>query len=160
MDQIKVVIMMGNKSDLSTMAESVEILNDFGVKNEIKVLSLRQTSRETAEYVQHVEAKGAKVIICSAGGASSLAGRVATRTHLPVISVPVGIIVSNLNSLLSMVKMPAGVSVASVAIGKSGAKNAALLAIRILALSDTVLAKKLSAFSKTQHMKVLKSRLS
>ncbi|MCB9771434.1 MAG: 5-(carboxyamino)imidazole ribonucleotide mutase [Candidatus Omnitrophica bacterium] len=160
MDQIKVVIMMGNKSDSPIMAEGVKILNDFGVRNEIKVLSARQSSREIVEYVKHAEAKDVKVIICSAGGAASLAGRVAARVHLPVISVPVKTIVSNCNSLLPMVKMPLGVSVASVAIGKSGAKNAALLAIRILALSDKVLAKKLSTFSKAQQEKVLKSRLS
>ncbi len=155
MEKIKVAIMMGSKSDLPTMEEGAKILKDFGVGYEIKVLSAHRTPRETCEYAEKAKSKGIQVIICGAGGAAALAGVVAAHTNLPVIGVPIESVLNGLDSLLSTVQMPPGVPVAAVAIGKNGAKNAALLAIRIIALADDSLAKKLDDFSDDQRKRVL-----
>lgn len=155
MEKIQVAIMMGSKSDLPTMEEGAKILKDFGIGYEIKVLSAHRTPRETAQYAEEAKAKGIQVIICGAGGAAALAGVVAAHTHLPVLGVPIESVLNGLDSLLSTVQMPPGVPVGAVAIGKNGAKNAALLAIRIMALADEGLAKKLDAFSDDQRKKIL-----
>lgn len=155
MSKIQVAIMMGSKSDLPTMEEGAKILNDFGVGYEIKVLSAHRTPHETAQYAQNAKAKGIEVIICGAGGAAALAGVVAAHTSLPVLGVPIESVLNGLDSLLSTVQMPPGVPVGAVAIGKNGAKNASLLAIRILALGDQTLAKKLEDFSEEQRKRVL-----
>lgn len=155
MSQVKVAIMMGSKSDLPTMEEGAKILRDFGIGYEIKVLSAHRTPRETAAYAEAAKSKGIEVIICGAGGAAALAGVVAAHTNLPVLGVPIESVLNGLDSLLSTVQMPPGVPVGAVAIGKHGAKNAALLAIRILALSDKDLSKKLDAFSDDQRKRVL-----
>lgn len=155
MDQVKVAIMMGSKSDLPTMEEGAKILKDFGVGYEIKVLSAHRTPRETAAYAEAAKSKGIKVIICGAGGSAALAGVVAAHTNLPVLGVPIESVLDGLDSLLSTVQMPPGVPVGALAIGKPGSKNAALLALRIIALSDESIAKKLDTFSDDQRKKIL-----
>lgn len=157
MQKVQVAIMMGSKSDLPTMEEAAKILKDFGVGYEIKVLSAHRTPRETADYAEQAKSKGIEAIICGAGGAAALAGVVAAHTNLPVIGVPIESVLNGLDSLLSTVQMPPGVPVGAVAIGKNGAKNAALLAIRILALGDEGLAKKLDLFSDDQRKRVLEA---
>ncbi len=155
MEHIKVAIMMGSKSDLPTMEEGARILKDFGVGYEIKVLSAHRTPRETAAYAESAKAKGIQVIICGAGGSAALAGVVAAHTNLPVLGVPIESVLDGLDSLLSTVQMPPGVPVGALAIGKPGAKNAALLALRILGVADETIAKKLDAFSEDQRKKIL-----
>ncbi|MCA9409300.1 MAG: 5-(carboxyamino)imidazole ribonucleotide mutase [Candidatus Omnitrophica bacterium] len=161
MANIQVAIMMGSKSDLSIMEEAAKILNDFGVMNEIKVLSAHRTPVETARYAEEFRAKGGKVFICGAGVSAALAGVVAAHTTLPVIGVPIDASPLNgMDALLSTVQMPPGVPVGAVAIGKSGAKNAALLAIRILSLTDGSFEKKLEQFKEEQKKKILDIKIS
>jgi phosphoribosylaminoimidazole carboxylase PurE protein len=155
MKDIKVAIMMGSKSDLPTMDEAAKILKDFAVPYEIKVLSAHRTPRETVAYAEGLKEKGVQVVICGAGGSAALAGVVAAHTNLPVIGIPIDSVLNGMDSLLSTVQMPPGVPVGAVAIGKPGAKNAALLAIRILALADKRLAKRLDQFSDDQRKKIL-----
>ncbi len=159
MNKIYVAIMMGSKSDLPTMEEAATILKDFGVGYEMKVLSAHRTPKETAEYAEGLKAGGVKVVICGAGGSAALAGVVAAHTLLPVIGIPIESVLNGLDSLLSTVQMPPGVPVGAVAIGKPGAKNAALLALRILALSDSKIAKKLEKFREDQRQQILKQTL-
>ena len=156
MSEIKVGIMMGSKSDLPTMEEAAKILKDFGVGCEIKVLSAHRTPKETADYAESAKGRGIQVLICGAGGSAALAGVVAAHTLLPVIGVPIESVLNGLDSLLSTVQMPPGVPVGAVAIGKAGAKNAALLAVRILALSDKGIDRKLEKFKEDQRDKILK----
>lgn len=155
MKDIKVAVMMGSKSDLSTMEETEKILKDFGVPCEVKVLSAHRTPKETAAYAEGLKDRGIQVVICGAGGSAALAGVVAAHTPLPVIGIPIDSVLNGMDSLLSTVQMPPGVPVGAVAIGKAGAKNAALLAIRILALSDQALSVKLEQFHDEQRKKVL-----
>lgn len=155
MDQIKVAIMMGSKSDLPTMEEGAKILKDFGVGYEIRILSAHRTPRETAAYAEAAKGRGIQVMICGAGGSAALAGVVAAHTNLPVIGVPIESVLNGLDSLLSTVQMPPGVPVGGVSIGKQGAKNAALLALRIMALSDNNIAKKMDQFVDDQRKKIL-----
>ncbi len=159
MKNILVAIMMGSKSDLPTMQEAATILKDFGVGYEMKVLSAHRTPKETAEYAEGLKAEGVKVVICGAGGSAALAGVVAAHTLLPVIGIPIESVLNGLDSLLSTVQMPPGVPVGAVAIGKPGAKNAALLALRILALSDSKIAKKLEKFREDQRQQILKQTI-
>ena len=159
MADIQVAIMMGSKSDLPTMEEAAKILKEFGVECEMRVLSAHRTPKETAEYAEGLKKRGVKVVICGAGGSAALAGVVAAHTQLPVIGVPIETVLNGLDSLLSTVQMPPGVPVGGVAIGKGGAKNAGLLALRILALSDQQLHKKLVAYSDEQRAKILKERI-
>lgn len=155
MDNVLVGIMMGSKSDLPVMEEGAKILKDLGVGYEIKILSAHRTPKETCAYAESAKSRGIKVLICGAGGSAALAGVVAAHTNLPVIGVPIESVLNGLDSLLSTVQMPPGVPVGAVAIGKPGAKNAALLALRILALSDAALAQKLDQFTDDQRKKVL-----
>lgn len=157
MDKILVGIMMGSKSDMPTMEEAANILKDFGVGCELKVLSAHRTPKETCAYAEAAKSRGIKVLICGAGGSAALAGVVAAHTNLPVIGIPIESVLNGLDSLLSTVQMPPGVPVGAVAIGKGGAKNAGLLALRILALSDEAIAKKLETFSDDQRKKILAS---
>ena len=159
MTEIKVAIMMGSKTDLPTMEEGAQILKDFGVEYEIRVLSAHRTPKETAAYAEDLKKRGVKVVICGAGGSAALAGVVAAHTLLPVIGVPIESTLSGLDSLLSTVQMPPGVPVGAVAIGKAGARNAALLALRILALSDKQIDKKLEKFSDDQRKKILETKI-
>jgi len=128
-------IIMGSRSDLETMQEAASVLDELGVPYEMKVVSAHRTPDEMFAYAESAEGRGLKVIIAGAGGAAHLPGMTAAKTTLPVIGVPVlTSALHGLDSLLSIVQMPGGVPVATVAIGKAGAKNAGLLAAQILAL--------------------------
>lgn len=140
---------MGSKSDLETMQPAADILSEFGVDFEIKVVSAHRTPEAMVEYAQTAKDRGIKVIIAGAGGAAHLPGMVASLTTLPVIGVPVPTKhLGGLDSLYSMAQMPAGIPVATVAIGNS--KNAGLLALRILGLTDESVAANLEAFRQSQ----------
>lgn len=150
-----VVVIMGSKSDWETMRHATETLTRFGVPHETKVLSAHRTPILTAEYASTAAERGIQVIIAGAGGAAHLPGIVAAYTLLPVLGVPVeSHALKGLDSLLSIVQMPGGVPVGTLAIGKAGAQNAALLAIAILANHDPALREKLGAFREEQAGKV------
>ena len=155
MSKAKVGILMGSKTDLMIMEKATEILKKFGVEYEMRILSAHRTPDETAEFVNSAAEKNIKVFIAGAGGAAHLPGVVAGSTTLPVIGVPINSSLSynGLDSLLSIVQMPSGVPVASVAI--DGSKNAAILAVQILATADAQLASQLKDFKKEQASKVL-----
>ena len=139
-DSPKVSIVMGSKSDLETLKEAAAVLKWFGVSHELRVISAHRTPEAARTYRLSAEERGVRVIIAGAGKAAHLAGVVASLTHLPVIGVPMTTSdLGGLDSLLSMVQMPGGIPVATVAIGKAGAKNAALLAVAMLALGDATL---------------------
>ncbi|WP_297895706.1 5-(carboxyamino)imidazole ribonucleotide mutase [uncultured Campylobacter sp.] len=141
-----VSIIMGSKSDYEVVYEAAKILNEFGVAYEMIVSSAHRSPARTAKYVADAEKKGVQVFICAAGMAAHLAGAVAANTTKPVLGVPLGgSALSGVDALYSTVQMPAGIPVATLAIGKAGAKNAAYLAVQILALSDEVLSSKLKA---------------
>ena len=160
MSTIKVAIMMGSDSDLPTMEEAAKVLKEFGVGYEMRVLSAHRTPKECAAYAEELKSRGVKVVICGAGGSAALAGVVAAHTTIPVIGIPIETTaLSGMDSLLSTVQMPPGVPVAAVAIGKSGAKNAGLLAVRILSLSDKTLDKKLEKYRNDQRDKILKIKV-
>ena len=138
---------MGSKSDWETMAQADQILTEFGVAHECRVMSAHRTPALTAEYASTAASRGLEVIIAGAGGAAHLAGVVASHTVLPVIGVPMqSAALNGIDSLLSTVQMPKGVPVATVAIGASGAANAGLLAVAILATSRPELRAKLQAY--------------
>ena len=139
-------ILMGSKSDWETMRQADEMLARFGVEHESRILSAHRTPVETAEYASSAAGRGLEVIIAGAGGAAHLAGVVAAHTLLPVIGVPISSALNGLDSLLSTVQMPRGVPVATVAIGATGAANAGLLAVAILATSRPELRAKLQAY--------------
>ncbi len=139
----QVAILMGSDSDRSVMEETSKILEQFGVSFEMKVISAHRSPKLVTEYAESAEKNGFKVFICGAGGAAHLAGTVAAHTILPVIGVPLDSALNGVDSFVATLQMPAGVPVATVAIGKAGAKNAAYLAIEILALSDRKLIGKL-----------------
>jgi len=144
-------IIMGSRSDWETMRHAAEILDGFGVPHETKVVSAHRTPRRLYDYAQGAAARGLRVIVAGAGGAAHLPGMAASMTHLPVLGVPVeSKALSGLDSLLSIVQMPAGVPVGTLAIGKAGAINAGLLAASILATSDAGLAAKLEAWRQSQ----------
>lgn len=158
MDNIQVALMMGSRNDMAVVEETVKVLRDFGVGHEVKVLSAHRTPKQTAAYAESLAARGVKVVICAAGGSAALSGVVAAHTQLPVIGIPLDSMGFNgLDALLSTIQMPPGVPVAGVGIGKPGAKNAALVAVRILALSDKGLLKKLDEHTREQAEKVLNS---
>ena len=161
MKDVTVAIMMGSESDAPVMSEAAKLLKDFGVSCEMRVLSAHRTPKETVAYVEEKSKSGTKVFICGAGGSAALAGVVSAHTFVPVIGVPLNSmgVDGGLDSILSTVQMPPGVPVAAVALGKPGARNAALLAIRILALNDKDLFKKLQDYQKTQADKILKTKV-
>jgi len=151
---------MGSKSDWETMRYAVEALDELGVPNESHVLSAHRTPDATAEFARKAAVRGLRVIIAGAGGAAHLAGVIAAHTWLPVLGVPIqSKALQGLDSLLSIAQMPGGVPVGTLAIGSSGAKNAALLAASILAISDNKIQKKLEAFRKKQTDAVLAQRV-
>jgi 5-(carboxyamino)imidazole ribonucleotide mutase len=151
-----VAVLMGSKSDWETMRHAAETLERLGVPYESRVLSAHRTPAATAQYASDAEGRGIQVLIAAAGGAAHLAGAVAAQTLLPVLGVPMeGAALSGLDSLLSTVQMPAGVPVGTLAIGKAGAVNAALLAIAVLALSRPDLRERLRAFRREQTARVL-----
>lgn len=138
---------MGSRSDRDTMVEAARVLAEFGVGYEMEVVSAHRTPERMFEYAATAEERGLEVIIAGAGGAAHLPGMTASKTVLPVIGVPVlSSSLSGLDSLLSIVQMPRGVPVATVAIGKAGAANAGLLAVRILAAGDPSLRERLHAY--------------
>lgn len=150
-----VSIIMGSKSDYDVMKSCAETFEKFGVSYEILVSSAHRSPERTHDYVKEAEAKGAKAFICAAGMAAHLAGVVASLTTKPVIGVPMkGGLMDGLDSLLSTVQMPGGMPVATVAVGKAGAVNAAYLAMQIIAIADEELSKKLLA-DKEQKVKTV-----
>lgn len=155
---MKIGIVMGSTSDWGVVKGAVEILKSFGVEHEVKVLSAHRTPHELESWVSDLRERGFAAVIAAAGGAAHLAGVVAAFTTLPVIGVPIkGSAFEGTDSLLSMVQMPSGIPVAVVAV--NGAKNAALLAIEILAVTDLKLKEKMDNFRKEQAEKVLASVL-
>ena len=148
---------MGSKSDWDVMSAACETLDSFGVSYEKKVISAHRTPEFFCDYISSAAERGVKVVIAGAGGAAHLPGMAAAMTTLPVIGVPIKSALSGLDSLLSIVQMPSGIPVATMAIG--GAKNAALYAVSILALQYEALAEQLRAFRKEQAEKVLQTEL-
>lgn len=156
-----VAVIMGSKSDWETMRAADEILTEFGVAHECRVISAHRTPQLMAEFASGAEGRGIEVIIAGAGGAAHLPGMTAAHTTLPVLGVPVeSKALKGLDSLLSIVQMPGGVPVATFAIGASGAKNAGLLAVSILAGKRRRLREKLKAYRERQTSKVLEDSLS
>jgi 5-(carboxyamino)imidazole ribonucleotide mutase len=154
----KVAIVMGSRSDWPTMKKAADALDALGVAYEAKVVSAHRTPQRLVEFSTGAQAAGYKVIIAGAGGAAHLPGMVASMTILPVLGVPVqSKALNGLDSLLSIVQMPGGVPVATLAIGDAGAKNAGLLAAQILAISDAALAQRLTAFRAEQTDSVVES---
>jgi len=146
-----VALIMGSQSDWPCVSVAAKILDEFGIPYEKKILSAHRTPDRTFAYVRSAESRGLKVIIAAAGGAAHLAGVTAALTTLPVLGVPMeSKALKGMDSLLSIVQMPGGIPVATFAIGDAGAKNAALHAVSILALSDPAIAKKLVAWRQKQ----------
>lgn len=153
-------IIMGSASDWDTMRETHNVLEEFGVPHEYRVLSAHRAPRAVTEYAESAEARGLKVIIGAAGGAAHLAGVLAAQTLLPVLGVPIeSQALKGMDSLLSTVQMPGGIPVGTLAIGKAGAKNAALLAIAMLATTDPALREKLLVYREKQTQAVLSVKL-
>lgn len=156
MNQPRVGIIMGSRSDWETMRHAAETLDQLGISYEKKVVSAHRTPDLLFEYASTAEARGLAVIIAGAGGAAHLPGMCASKTHLPVLGVPVqSRALNGLDSLLSIAQMPAGIPVGTLAIGEAGAKNAALLAAAILAIGDPALAERLRQFRAAQTQSVL-----
>ena len=149
-----VAVLMGSKSDWDTMRASSETLEKFGVAHECHVISAHRSPSMASDFAGQADSRGLQVIIAAAGGAAHLAGVIAAHTTLPVLGVPMTSALNGLDSLLSTVQMPGGIPVGTLAIGKAGATNAALLAIAILANSRPDLKKKLRAFRAEQEKKI------
>lgn len=155
MEKPQVAIVMGSISDLETMRGAIEILKDFNISFVAKVLSAHRTPKDLEAFVVAMEEAGVKVFIAGAGGAAALAGVIASHTTLPVLGVPIETkSLKGLDSLLSTVQMPAGIPVATFAIGKSGAKNAALFVISLFALGSQEMAGKIKSFRGRQAKKI------
>jgi 5-(carboxyamino)imidazole ribonucleotide mutase len=159
-DRPLVSVIMGSKSDWETLRHADEMLTRFAVPHECLVVSAHRTPERMADFARGAEARGVEVIIAGAGGAAHLPGMVAAQTLLPVLGVPVqSAALQGLDSLLSIVQMPSGVPVGTLAIGKAGAANAALLAVRFLARTRPELREKLAAFAEEQTSRVLSETL-
>ncbi len=159
-EQPLVGIVMGSKSDYEVLAAAVEILRALEIPHEARVLSAHRTPDQLFAYIEKARERGMKVMIAGAGGAAHLAGVMAAKTLLPVLAVPIAATPLNgLDSLLAMVQMPKGVPVATLAIGKPGAANAALFAAEILALTDAALYDRLAAWRAARAREVLESKL-
>ncbi len=159
MNQPKVAILMGSKSDLDLMRESAKILDQFGVGYEIKVLSAHRSPDATRDFALAAEGRGIQVLIAGAGAAAHLAGFLAAHTIVPVIGVPIDSTPLNgMDALMATVQMPAGVPVASMAVGKAGARNAGIFAVQILARQDEELAGKLKEFRRKMTEDLLASQ--
>jgi len=155
-----VAVVMGSKSDWSTMHHASDLLREFGIESESKIVSAHRTPDLLVEFARHAADQGLQVIISGAGGAAHLPGMLAAHTHLPVLGVPIeSRVLKGVDSLLSIVQMPAGIPVLTLAIGEAGAKNAALSAISILALQNAKLREKLLEFRRQQTEQVLNARL-
>lgn len=151
----RVAVVMGSKSDWETMEHAVATLGSLGIEHEVRVLSAHRTPDALEAFVSDVEARGCEVFVAAAGGAAHLAGVVASKTLKPVIGVPMGSALGGLDSLLSTVQMPAGIPVATVAIGRAGAINAALLAAAILVHGDEELEGRIRTYRESQAQAVL-----
>ena len=150
-----VALLMGSKSDLPKLQTALDVFSDFGIAHTVRVMSAHRTPDAVIEFASSAASNGYKVLIAAAGGAAHLAGVVAAHTSLPVIGIPVAIApFEGLDSLLATVQMPGGIPVATVGAGSGGAKNAALLAARILALGDTAVAANYEKFVAAQSSKV------
>lgn len=148
-------IVMGSDSDLPVMEEAGKVLDSFGVRYEITITSAHRSPKKTRDYIRSAEEKGIKIIIAGAGLAAHLAGVIAAETTMPVIGVPINSSpLLGLDSILSTLQMPSGIPVATMALGKGGAKNAAILAVQILAIGDKSLQKKLKSYKKRLAEKV------
>ncbi|MEK6545767.1 MAG: 5-(carboxyamino)imidazole ribonucleotide mutase [Nitrospinota bacterium] len=148
-------IVMGSDSDLPVMEEAGKVLDSFGVRYEITITSAHRSPKKTRDYIRSAEEKGIKIIIAGAGWAAHLAGVIAAETTMPVIGVPISSSpLLGLDSILSTLQMPSGIPVATMALGKGGAKNAAILAVQILAIGDKSLQKKLKSYKKRLAEKV------
>ena len=151
----KVGVIMGSRSDLPVMQNAVNILKELDIAYEVKIVSAHRTPKRLVEYAETAEERGISVIIAGAGGAAHLPGMVASMTHLPVLGVPVqSRSLSGLDSLLSIVQMPGGIPVGTLAIGDAGAKNAALLCASILSLQNSELAKALKEWREKQTLSI------
>jgi 5-(carboxyamino)imidazole ribonucleotide mutase len=156
----RVAIVMGSKSDWDTMKHAAEMLEKLGVTHSSKVVSAHRTPDLMAQFAKEAAGKGIQVIIAGAGGAAHLPGMIAAHTRLPVLGVPVeSKVLKGVDSLLSIVQMPAGIPVGTLAIGAAGAKNAGLLAASILALTDDVVRAALEKFRENQTAEVLAAEL-
>jgi 5-(carboxyamino)imidazole ribonucleotide mutase len=152
----RVGIIMGSRSDWETMKHAADLLDEFGVPYEVEVVSAHRTPDKLFDYAEAAGPRGLEVIIAGAGGAAHLPGMCAAKTALPVLGVPVeSMVLRGVDSLLSIVQMPAGVPVATFAIGRAGAKNAALFAVAMLALRSEALREKLRDFRRNQTENVL-----
>jgi len=159
-DQPLVGIVMGSKSDYEVLSPAVDILRDFQVPHEARIVSAHRTPDWLFKYAETARQRGLRVIIAGAGGAAHLPGMLASKTLLPVLGVPVpATLLNGLDSLLSIVQMPKGVPVGTLAIGKAGAANAALLAVEILATTDAALYERLAAWRAAQTQQVLDQEL-
>ena len=146
-NNVLVSIVMGSDSDLPVMTEALKILDEFGIGSELILTSAHRTPERTTKFAKTAATRGVKIIIAGAGAAAHLAGVIASQTLLPVIGVPIDATpLHGLDALLSTVQMPGGIPVATMAIGKAGAKNAALFAVRLLAVEDPSLNRKLAAY--------------
>jgi phosphoribosylaminoimidazole carboxylase PurE protein len=152
-----VAVVMGSDSDMAVMQSCIEQLGSFGIKPVVRIISAHRTPEIAADFAQNAAGNGIKVIIAAAGMAAHLAGAMAAKVTLPVIGVPLdsGAGLGGMDALLSTVQMPPGVPVATMAIGKAGAKNAAIFAVQILALSDETIREKMVDFKKAQKKKVI-----
>lgn len=160
MKDVKVAVIMGSKSDLEDVSETFKVLEEFEIPYEAKILSAHRTPDETIAYARSAYGRGIKIIIAAAGGAAHLAGVIAGCCTLPVIGIPMKTkTLDGLDSLLSIVQMPAGVPVATVAVGKAGCKNAAVLAATILGAFDEDIQKKVVEYKAEMKKKVLESTI-
>jgi phosphoribosylaminoimidazole carboxylase PurE protein len=158
--KIKVAILMGSKSDLDTVQVGIDVLKNLKVPHEVKVLSAHRTPKDVVKYVEALPERGAQVIIAAAGMSAALAGTIAAHTILPVIGIPIETrTLKGLDSLLSTVQMPKGIPVACMAIGKSGAQNAAIFACEILALQDKVIEKKMNQYKQDMAKAIRKIKI-
>jgi phosphoribosylaminoimidazole carboxylase PurE protein len=154
-----VSVVMGSDSDFPIMSETINILEDFGVPHEVFLTSAHRSPERTASFAKKASQRGIKIIIVGAGAAAHLAGVIASQSLLPVIGIPIdATALGGIDALLSIAQMPGGVPVATMAVGKAGARNAALLAIRILALEDDSLQKKLRLFIKNMAREIEKKQ--
>jgi len=156
MKKVKIIIIMGSKSDWPTMKHSSEMLKKLDIEHEVKIVSAHRTPDLLFSFAETAKENGVQIIIAGAGGAAHLPGMTASKTPIPVLGVPIETkAMKGIDSLLSINQMPAGVPVGTLAIGKAGAINAALLAASILSLSDSAVSQKLDEFRKTQTETIL-----
>lgn len=160
MNKAIISIIMGSRSDSGIVKEAIDLLKKFKVGFSVKVLSAHRSPKELIKFVEEAPKRGIKIFIAAAGGAAALAGVVASHTTLPVIGVPIETkSLKGLDSLLSTVQMPSGVPVAGMAIGKAGAKNAAIFALEILGISDKKIQSKLAAYKKEMRIKIKRVKI-